>query len=60
MAQVTRGQAAPSLTPPDRLLAAADVYHAMTEPRPYRGPALCPCEASRAAAGRGDRRAAGQ
>jgi DNA-binding NarL/FixJ family response regulator len=27
------------LTPPDRLLAAADVYHAMTEPRPHR-PAL--------------------
>jgi hypothetical protein len=26
----------PSLTPSDRLLAAADAYHAMTEPRPHR------------------------
>src|SRR5438552_19001283 len=33
-----RGLTAPSLTPSDRLLAAADVYHAMTEPRPYRPP----------------------
>jgi HD-GYP domain-containing protein (c-di-GMP phosphodiesterase class II) len=31
-----RGLTAASLTPPDRLLAAADVYHAMTEPRPHR------------------------
>jgi HD-GYP domain-containing protein (c-di-GMP phosphodiesterase class II) len=31
-----RGLTAASLTPADRLLAAADVYHAMTEPRPYR------------------------
>jgi HD-GYP domain-containing protein (c-di-GMP phosphodiesterase class II) len=31
-----RGAAAPELTPPARLLAAADVYHAMTEPRPHR------------------------
>ncbi|MFI5708231.1 HD domain-containing phosphohydrolase [Kribbella sp. NPDC051620] len=34
-----RGLTAASLTPADRLLAAADVYHAMTEPRPHR-PAL--------------------
>ncbi len=33
-----RGLTAASLTPPDRLLAAADVYHAMTEPRPHRAP----------------------
>jgi len=31
-----RGLSAASLTPSDRILAAADVYHAMTEPRPYR------------------------
>src|SRR5256886_13409697 len=31
-----RGLTATSLTPPDRLLAAADAYHAMTEPRPRR------------------------
>jgi HD-GYP domain-containing protein (c-di-GMP phosphodiesterase class II) len=34
-----RGLTAASLTLPDRLLAAADIYHAMTEPRPHR-PAL--------------------
>ena len=33
------GLTAASLTPSDRLLAAADAYHAMTEPRPHR-PAL--------------------
>jgi HD-GYP domain-containing protein (c-di-GMP phosphodiesterase class II) len=33
-----RGLTAASLTPADRLLAAADVYHAMTEPRPHRAP----------------------
>jgi DNA-binding CsgD family transcriptional regulator len=33
-----RGLTAASLTPSDRLLAAADVYHAMTEPRPHRAP----------------------
>ncbi len=33
-----RGLSAASLTPSDRLLAAADVYHAMTEPRPHRPP----------------------
>jgi HD-GYP domain-containing protein (c-di-GMP phosphodiesterase class II) len=33
-----RGLTAASLTPSDRLLAAADVYHAMTEPRPHRPP----------------------
>ena len=31
-----RGLTAASLTPADRLLAAADAYHAMTEPRPQR------------------------
>jgi HD-GYP domain-containing protein (c-di-GMP phosphodiesterase class II) len=33
-----RGLTAGALTPSDRLLAAADVYHAMTEPRPHRPP----------------------
>jgi HD-GYP domain-containing protein (c-di-GMP phosphodiesterase class II) len=33
-----RGTAAAALTGPARLLAAADSYHAMTEPRPHRGP----------------------
>ena len=33
-----RGLTAASLTPSDRLLAAADVYHALTEPRPHRPP----------------------
>jgi DNA-binding CsgD family transcriptional regulator len=33
-----RGLTAAALTPSDRLLAAADVYHAMTEPRPHRAP----------------------
>jgi HD-GYP domain-containing protein (c-di-GMP phosphodiesterase class II) len=32
----THGLTAASLTASDRLLAAADTYHAMTEPRPYR------------------------
>ena len=40
-----RGLTAASLTPADRLLAAADVYHAMTEPRPHR-PALAAEEAA--------------
>jgi HD-GYP domain-containing protein (c-di-GMP phosphodiesterase class II)/DNA-binding CsgD family transcriptional regulator len=40
------GLTAASLTPADRLLAAADVYHAQTEPRPHRGP----LDSSRAAA----------
>lgn len=31
-----RGLTASDLTPSDRLLAAADVFHAMTEPRPHR------------------------
>jgi HD-GYP domain-containing protein (c-di-GMP phosphodiesterase class II) len=31
-----RGLTSASLTPLDRLLAAADVYHALTEPRPHR------------------------
>ncbi len=60
-----RGLTAGSLTPPDRLLAAADVYHAMTEPRPHRSPSD-PGRASRqlraeATAGRrsGRRRPAG-
>lgn len=33
-----RGLTGASLTPSDRFLAAADVFHAMTEPRPYREP----------------------
>jgi HD-GYP domain-containing protein (c-di-GMP phosphodiesterase class II) len=33
-----RGAAAATLTRPARLLAAADAYHAMTEPRPHRAP----------------------
>lgn len=33
-----RGVTAASLAPPARLLAAADAFHAMTEPRPYREP----------------------
>ena len=41
-----RGLTAASLTPPDRLLAAADAYHAMTGPRPYRDP-LGPSPAAR-------------
>jgi len=41
-----RGLTAASLTPPDRLLAAADAYHAMTEPRPHRAP-LGPGQAAR-------------
>jgi HD-GYP domain-containing protein (c-di-GMP phosphodiesterase class II) len=41
-----RGLTAASLTQSDRLLAAADVYHAMTEPRPHRAP-LDPGQASR-------------
>ena len=41
-----RGLTASSLTPSDRLLAAADVYHAMTEPRPHR-PALDGAAAAR-------------
>ena len=41
-----RGLTAASLTPADRLLATADVYHAMTERRPHR-PALDPGEAAR-------------
>jgi len=36
----------PRFTPSDRLLAAADAYHAMTEPRPHRAP-LDPDRASR-------------
>src|SRR5258705_8378496 len=41
-----RGLSAASLTSLDRILAAADVYHAMTEPRPHRDP-LDPDRASR-------------
>jgi HD-GYP domain-containing protein (c-di-GMP phosphodiesterase class II) len=33
-----RGLLAAMLSPASRILAAADVYHAMTEPRPYRTP----------------------
>ncbi len=42
-----RGLTAASLTPSDRILAAADVYHAMTEPRPHR-PALDADQAAKA------------
>ena len=41
-----RGTAAAEITPPARLLAAADAYHAMTEPRAHRA-ALSPGEAAR-------------
>jgi HD-GYP domain-containing protein (c-di-GMP phosphodiesterase class II) len=41
-----RGLSAASLTPSDRLLAAADVCHAMSEPRPHR-PARTADEAAR-------------
>ena len=41
-----KGLTAITLTPLDRLLAAADIYHAMIEPRPYRAP-LDPDRASR-------------
>ena len=40
-----RGLTAAALTPADRILAAADVWHALTEPRPYR-PARSPAEAA--------------
>jgi HD-GYP domain-containing protein (c-di-GMP phosphodiesterase class II) len=40
-----RGATAAALTPAARLLAAADAYHAMTEPRPYRE-ALTPSQAA--------------
>jgi HD-GYP domain-containing protein (c-di-GMP phosphodiesterase class II) len=40
-----RGATATTLTPPARVLAAADAYHAMTEPRPHRR-ALPPAEAA--------------
>ena len=40
-----RGTAAAALTVPARLLAAADAYHAMTEPRPHRE-ALSPRQAA--------------
>jgi HD-GYP domain-containing protein (c-di-GMP phosphodiesterase class II) len=42
-----RGAAVSDITPPARLLAAADAYHAMTEPRPHR-PALPPGQAAEA------------
>ncbi len=40
-----RGTAAVALAPPARVLAAADAYHAMTEPRPHREP-IAPEEAA--------------
>jgi len=40
-----RGSAAAALSRPARLIAAADAYHAMTEPRPHRK-ALTPVEAA--------------
>jgi HD-GYP domain-containing protein (c-di-GMP phosphodiesterase class II) len=42
-----RGVDASALSPPARLLAAADAYHAMIEPRPYR-PARPPVDAAEA------------
>jgi HD-GYP domain-containing protein (c-di-GMP phosphodiesterase class II) len=45
-----RGATAAVLTPPARLLAAADAYHAMTEPRPHRA-ALAPERAAEILAG---------
>jgi HD-GYP domain-containing protein (c-di-GMP phosphodiesterase class II) len=42
-----RGVGAPALTPPARVLAAADAYHAMIEPRPYRE-ARTPAQAAEA------------
>jgi HD-GYP domain-containing protein (c-di-GMP phosphodiesterase class II) len=50
------GLTASALTPADRLLAAADAYHAMTEPRPHRGP----LDAGQAAAGLRDEVSAGR
>jgi DNA-binding CsgD family transcriptional regulator len=40
-----RGERAPNLSPAARILAAADAYHAMTEPRPHR-PAFEPSRAA--------------
>ena len=40
-----RGLSGDALTPSGRLLAAADAYHAMTEPRPHRA-ALAPADAA--------------
>lgn len=45
-----RGLTPASLHPPDRLLAAADAYHAMTEPRPHREPHREPLTPAQAAA----------
>jgi HD-GYP domain-containing protein (c-di-GMP phosphodiesterase class II) len=42
-----RGVGAPGLTPAARVLAAADAYHAMIEPRPYRE-ACTPAQAAQA------------
>ncbi|MGH9178044.1 MAG: HD domain-containing phosphohydrolase, partial [Acidimicrobiales bacterium] len=44
-----RSSTVAGLAPPARLLAAADVYHAMTEPRPHRAP-LSDAEAAEALA----------
>ena len=45
-----RGSVAAALAPPARLLAAADAYHAMTEPRPHRA-AMTEASAADALAG---------
>jgi HD-GYP domain-containing protein (c-di-GMP phosphodiesterase class II)/DNA-binding CsgD family transcriptional regulator len=54
-----RGLSGAGLTPAGRILAAADCYHAMTEPRPYRGARAAPEAAAalraEAKAGRLDR-----
>ena len=47
-----RGLSGDAITPAGRILAAADVYHAMTEARPHR-PALAAAEAAARAARRG-------
>ncbi len=52
-----RGAAAGALSPPARLLAAADAYCAMTEPRPHRERAVAR-RGGRDAGPRGERRAA--
>ena len=54
-----RGLTAAVADPSDRLLAAADVYHAMTEPRPYRDRCTPDLAAARAAR-RSPRRPAGR
>ena len=58
-APATTAPRRPALSPAARILAAADAYQAMTEPRPHR-PALSPDAGRRRAAPRGARRPAGR